>query len=371
MNSNTRYIPHLNKNLHIFFKNALRISIQTPGQAIQFIKTLFWHSHAARIRKKWAKEGVHVPPIIIFSVTHRCNLNCAGCYAKALDRSTDDDLSTADLSRIVKESHDLGVSFFVIAGGEPFVREEIIDITSQYRDMIFMIFTNGILIDDTMIKQFKAQKNVIPVISLEGHAEQTDGRRGKGIYNQLKNTIQKLHAEKIFFAVSLTATRENIPVITEDNFIQELVDLGCKLFFYLEYTAVREGTEDWIPAEDQREMLTERVENFRKRYPALFISVPGDEEQFGGCISSGRGFVHISANGDLEPCPFAPFSDVNIRETSLKEALKSKLLATIRENVDMLEEGPGGCSLWQKRDWVESLVTQSKAEPVVINKMDT
>jgi MoaA/NifB/PqqE/SkfB family radical SAM enzyme len=364
MSSNTRYIPHLNKNLHIFFKDALRISMLSPGQALQFVKTLFWHSRAARIRRKWAKEDIQVPPIIIFSITHRCNLNCTGCYAKALDRSTEDDLSTEDLSRIVKESHDLGVSFFVIAGGEPLVRREMIDITGQYRDMIFMIFTNGLLIDDAMIARFKAQKNVIPVISLEGHAEQTDNRRGPGIYDRLKNTIRKLHAKKIFFAVSMTATRENIPVITEDSFIQEMVDLGCKLFFYLEYTAIREGTEDWIPAPDQRQMLTHKVEGFRKEYPALFISVPGDEDQFGGCISSGRGFVHISANGDLEPCPFAPFSDVNVRETPLKEALKSRLLAVVRDNVDMLEEGPGGCSLWQKREWVESLLTRSETASV-------
>lgn len=321
MRSDYQFIPHLNKNLHIFFKDALRVSTQTPGQAVQFMKTLFWHSRATRIRQKWAKECVQVPPIIIFSITHRCNLNCAGCYSKALNRSPEDDLSTEDLSKIVKESHELGVSFFVIAGGEPLIRKEMIDITNLYRDMIFMIFTNGILIDDTMIDLFKAQKNVIPVISLEGHEEQTDGRRGAGIYNRLKDTIRKLKSENIFFAISMTATRENIPVITDEAYIQEMVDLGFKLFIFLEYTAIREGTESWIPENDQRDMLTSRVEAFRKRYPALFVSVPGDEDQFGGCISSGRGFVHISANGDLEPCPFAPFSDVNIKENSLKEAL--------------------------------------------------
>ena len=41
-----------------------------------------------------------------------------------------------------------------------------------------------------------------------------------------------------------------------------------------------------------------------QKYPGLFFSVPGDEKKFGGCLSAGRGFVHISVSGDLEPCSF-------------------------------------------------------------------
>lgn len=362
MAEDKRYIPHLNNKLSLFFKDAVRISVRSPGQAIQFFRTVLWHRKASQIRKKMAAEGVQVPPIVIFSITNRCNLNCKGCYAQALDRNSEDDLSSQELARIIDEADQLGVSFFVLAGGEPLVREEIIDITGRHRKMIFLMFTNGLLIDDTLIQKFRKQKNVVPVISLEGHETETDGRRGLGIYRKLTGTIDQLEKAGVFFAVSLTATRQNIPVITDDSFIQEMVNLGCKLFIYLEYTAIRDGTESWIPTDTQREDLTTRVQGFREKYAAIFISVPGDEEQFGGCISSGRGFVHISADGDLEPCPFAPFSDVNVKNTSLKEALQSRLLATIRENVEQLEEGPGGCSLWQKREWVESLLENSVKE---------
>lgn len=88
--------------------------------------------------------------------------------------------------------------------------------------------------------------------------------------------------------------------------------------------------------------------------------MPTEEKIFGGCLSAGRGFVHINARGDLEPCPFAPFSDVNLRNVMLKEALKSKLLEKIRENRVILERlessGQGGCSLWANKKWVESLL---------------
>ena len=95
---------------------------------------------------------------------------------------------------------------------------------------------------------------------------------------------------------------------------------------------------------------------FRAKFPALFIAVPGDEEEIGGCLSAGRGFIHISAEGDVEPCPFAPYSDANLRDLSLKDALQSEFLRNIRQNHAQLSETEGGCALWIEREWVRSLL---------------
>jgi MoaA/NifB/PqqE/SkfB family radical SAM enzyme len=84
----------------------------------------------------------------------------------------------------------------------------------------------------------------------------------------------------------------------------------------------------------------------------LFISLPGDEEKYGGCLAAGRGFAHISADGSVEPCPFAPCSDLNIRDRSLASALESKFLRKIRESHHLLKESRGGCTLWENRKWV-------------------
>jgi MoaA/NifB/PqqE/SkfB family radical SAM enzyme len=84
--------------------------------------------------------------------------------------------------------------------------------------------------------------------------------------------------------------------------------------------------------------------------------VPGDEEEIGGCLSAGKGFIHISADGNVEPCPFAPYSDTNLRESSLREALQSEFLREIRENHERLSEAEGGCALWVERAWVRSLL---------------
>jgi MoaA/NifB/PqqE/SkfB family radical SAM enzyme len=71
----------------------------------------------------------------------------------------------------------------------------------------------------------------------------------------------------------------------------------------------------------------------------------------------------LGPDGSLEPCPFAPYSDTNVRESSLKDALQSELLARIRAGHDRLQETSGGCALWANREWVRSLLPKSQTAP--------
>ncbi len=353
-----RYTSTLNKELRIFFQDALRITLKDPRQAFFFLRTIRWQTRAARTRARWKRQGIHVPPIMIFSITNRCNLHCKGCYAQAIRSSSQAEMSDDRMRGIFEEAKELGISFAVLAGGEPLVRPEILNITQEHPEIISLMFTNGLLIDEEVLARFKEQRNLVPVISLEGYEEDTDGRRGQGVYGYLQAIIPKLRDNGIFYAVSLTVTRSNYPTVTGEPFIQDLLGLGCQLIFFVEYTPIREGTEDWVITDEQRAGIADTMEAYRRKYRALFVAVPGDEDQFGGCLAGGRGFVHISADGDLEACPFAPFSDTNLRDSSLKEALRSELLRVIRQNSDQLEEGTGGCALWSQKEWVYSMLAR-------------
>jgi MoaA/NifB/PqqE/SkfB family radical SAM enzyme len=249
----------------------------------------------------------------------------------------------------------------MIAGGEPLVRPEILEIIADFPEITFLVFTNGLLITENVADRIGKQRNFVPVLSLEGQEEGTDDRRGKGVYQRLLGTVEKLKSRGIFWSVSLTITRLNFDILTDDQFIKDLNDSGCKLFFFVEYTPVSQDTEAWLLTDEQRGRLISIRNSLRERYPALFITIPGDEEEIGGCLSAGRGFVHISASGDVEPCPFAPYSDVNLRDKSLKEALQSEFLKKIRENHGRLSEVQGGCVLWVEREWVKQLLQNSKA----------
>ena len=349
----------LNRALRVFFKDALRITLRNPAQALSFIRTIFWLRKAASIRESWKLKGYLVPPILIFSITNECNLKCPGCYNKSFHSSDGKELSDEKLWQIAEEAEELGVSFFVIAGGEPFLRPVLLDIMKEYPKIIFLVFTNGTLINDQMIDSFKKQKNVVPMISLEGNQEETDERRGQGTFDKLIHTMRQLRKRGIFFGLSLTLVRKNFSTITSEDFISKCYRMGCKFFLFLEYTPTQEGTDDWVLTPNQRDQMRDMMHYYRYKYSSLFIAVPWDEDDVGGCLSAGRGFVHINAVGDLEPCPFAPFSDTNVRDYSLKDALQSKLCEKIRDIPELSKEKGDGCVLWKERELVQSLLKNS------------
>lgn len=86
------------------------------------------------------------------------------------------------------------------------------------------------------------------------------------------------------------------------------------------------------------------------------MSFPGDEKYTGGCLAAGRGFFHINANGDAEPCPFSPYSDISVRDHSLLEVLDSRLFVKMRQSGMLLGEHTGGCLLFNKEDDVKKMI---------------
>jgi MoaA/NifB/PqqE/SkfB family radical SAM enzyme len=203
----TNYSTVLNQSLKIFFTDFIKVSLKNPSQALFFYKTVRWQQQAAKLRNCWEEEKLHVPPIAIFSITNRCNLKCKGCYHWELHKTAEPEMNAGKMRSVIQESKDLGISFMVLAGGEPFVRQEILDITKDFPEIIFLIFTNGLMINKELLAKLKKQKNVVPVISLEGYREDTDMRRGKGVYDKLKSIIDNLKKNNIFYSVSITISK--------------------------------------------------------------------------------------------------------------------------------------------------------------------
>jgi MoaA/NifB/PqqE/SkfB family radical SAM enzyme len=121
------------------------------------------------------------------------------------------------------------------------------------------------------------------------------------------------------------------------------MDLGCRLAIFSEYVPVdNNDTLCALTTESKIALHNFCLHNSDK---ILLIAFPGDEEHFGGCLAAGRGVAHISASGNLEPCPFAAYSDSNVLKAPLLDALASPLLKKIRSESHLLHEGEGGCAL--------------------------
>jgi MoaA/NifB/PqqE/SkfB family radical SAM enzyme len=347
----------INELIKGIFSDALGVSLKDPAMAAFFVKATLAQKKAAKVRQLNEEQGLHVPPVMILSVTNRCNLRCAGCYSRIVPREQKPELDEAGLRSALRQASELGISIVLLVGGEPLTRPELFNVTKDFPGMVFTLFTNGTLIDDAVLLQFKGQKHVIPILSIEGNERVTDLRRGKGIYDRLMKDMARLNESGIFFGSSLTVTRSNYDIVTGEPFIRRMREYGCKAFIFVEYTPVKKDTEEWVVTDEQREEILAKIATYRSSQPGVYIGFPGDEKAFGGCLSSGRGFIHVSASGDIEPCPFAPYSDSSILDMPLKEALNSKLFKKLQENRDQIMESNGGCALWKKPEWVKSLLT--------------
>jgi MoaA/NifB/PqqE/SkfB family radical SAM enzyme len=372
-------IDLLNHGLMSLLGTAARLCLSDPSQASFVAHAISAQRRAASTRARLEAQGVHVPPLLIVSVTSECNLHCKGCYARAQHRdeccSCDSaaasaagspagqhgDMDDTTLRSVLDEASELGVSAVLLAGGEPLVRQGLLDITADYPDILFPLFTNGLLVTDDLAARLRKQRNVIPVLSIEGGQDVTDGRRGIGVWDRIHSAAAALRRGRVFFGASFTVRSDTLDVLTDERFIDEMIAMGCRLFFFVEYVPVQPGTEAWELTADQRAVLAQRVEALKASAPALFVAFPGDEEATGGCLAAGRGFVHISAGGDVEPCPFAPYSDTSVRRVRLRDALNSPLLQAIRDDHNTFADTSGGCALWRRRSEVQEVLQAVRA----------
>jgi len=305
-------------------------------------------------REALQNENIVVPPIMILSITNDCNLNCAGCYACAQDRVKEDEISLSDIDRTIKEAEEIGVAIIMIAGGEPLMKKGILDVLAKYQDILFVIFTNGLMIKGDTLDKIKHMKNTVCAISIEGDREATDKRRGEGVYDKISECMERLDKNGVLFGTSITLTSANYYDIINTEYLKSVQGMGAAVTFLIEYVPCQ-GDEELCLTEEQKAELIEKMPGLSREMDMLLIPLPGEEDKYGGCLAAGRGFLHISSTGSLEACPFAPYSDANIKDMHLKEALKSHLLKKVRDNHHMLKEGKGGCTLAANREWVESI----------------
>lgn len=317
---------------------------------------------AERRRKAYLEtEGIAVPPFLIASIATTCNLQCKGCYARkngiAGDTPTKETLTPEQWGSIFRDAAELGISFCLLAGGEPLTRRDLLESAAAVEDIVFPVFTNGTLIGAVYIDFFKKHLNMVPVISLEGELAATDGRRGNGVFQRALLSMEMLHKEKLFFGTSITVTTENYREVTSEAFLGHLVELGCRLVFYVEYVPFDETTAHLAFRDEHVTEMEQIVEQRRQQFKEMiFLSFPGDEKALDGCMAAGRGFFHIAPDGSAEPCPFSPFSDTNAARDGLRAAIASPLFHKIRDARALGWEHTGGCTLYEHRDEVESML---------------
>lgn len=361
MNEEFDLEQYMTNGVENIVKGAIKASFSNPRESLFMARYAIASKKSSELRKQAKTRMEHIPPFLIASITSQCNLHCAGCYARANhtchDEFADQQMSDQDWLTIFQEAKQIGIGFILLAGGEPLIRKDVILAAASVPDILFPVFTNGTLVDDSYLELFDKNRNLVPILSIEGKEEITDRRRGVGVFQSLEATMKLFRRNKVLFGTSVTVTTKNLKEVTSEEFLTYLYGEGCKVVIYVEFVPVTSEAKELAPGELEREYLKNRLLAIRQeRDDMVFISFPGDEKTSGGCLAAGRGFFHINAMGKAEPCPFSPYSDSNVKETSLKEALNSKLFKRLKEENILLEEHAGGCVLFERKEMVEQLL---------------
>lgn len=326
------------------------------------------------IRKMREKYNCNVPWLILMDPTSACNLHCTGCWAAEYGNRLN--LTFDEMDSVVTQGKELGIYLYMFTGGEPLVRKsDIIKLCEKHNDCAFLSFTNGTLVDEAFCQEMKRVGNLYLAISLEGFEAVNDLRRGDGVYGKVMNAMDLLKKNGLVFGTSICYTSKNTETVTSDEFIQLMVDKGCRYAMYFHYMPVgNDASVELLPTPEQRIYMKDRIRQIRSLTTGqgLFtFDFQNDGEFVGGCIAGGRNYFHINANGDAEPCVFIHYSGANIRTNTLLEILNQPLFMAYRKNQPFNKNHLRPCPMLENPEILQKMVKETGAKSTDLQSPET
>ena len=308
------------------------------------------------------KYNCNIPWAILLDPTSACNLRCTGCWAAEYGHKLN--LTFDEIDDIIRQGKEMGVYLYIYTGGEPLVRKtDIIKLCEKHDDCVFLSFTNGTLIDEAFADEMLRVKNFVPAISLEGFEEATDGRRGQGVYQKVMRAIRILHERKLVYGISACYTSANFESITSEAFFDSMIDMGAHFVWFFHYMPVgNDASVELLPTPQQRVETYRRIRKYRAEKPLFTMDFQNDGEFVGGCIAGGRRYLHINANGDVDPCVFIHYSNANIREVSLLDALRSPIFMAYHDGQPFNDNMMRPCPMLENPEKLREIVARTGAK---------
>ena len=271
-----------------------------------------------------------IPRDILIDPTNACNIHCTGCWANDYDNKQH--LTYEKMDEILTEAEKLGTMDILLTGGEPLLRKnDILRLAAKHRRLFFGAFTNGTLIDEDFVKKIAELGNVTVFVSLEGFREDTDARRGAGVYDKVMNAMRLLKEHGIAFGFSICYHRDNYRSVVSDEFLDFLREQGAWYGWAFGYRPVGKNADVALCLDAQeRAYVRNQVNDYSRRYDFTIIDLFNNGHKAYGCVGAGNGYIHINASGDVEPCAFCHYADSNLHEVTLQEALQSPFFRAFR-----------------------------------------
>ena len=252
-------------------------------------------------------------------ITYECNLSCAHCVYRDKLNLNIPSMSKTEFKSIV-EKLDSNIRVFFLLGGEPFLNREVISTVSEFPDKIFVIFTNGTVLNQSDFDWLESVSNVVLLFSVDGDEEQHIKHKSSGNYETLLCNIQKARSLGIVSGVA-TVLHDDIIENTSTkfaHFTKTLSDYDVN-FWLLLFEQTKASSNTYI---QKYNMFSK---NKLKAYDIPILNLPYDELLGNYLVCpEGKAFFHIRGDGSYAGCPYATSSAGNIYRDSI-ETIKQHL----------------------------------------------
>jgi len=172
--------------------------------------------HSKDLPSELLQFSIDKKPVVVWNVTRACNLNCVHCYARAVERTHDKELTHDQGIALIDDLADFGVPVILFSGGEPLMRRDLVDLASYAvkKGMRAVISTNGTLITPKKAQELKQIGLSYVGVSLDGMAEINDRFRGKkGAFEEALAGIKNCQEVGLKVGLRFTINRMNIDEI--------------------------------------------------------------------------------------------------------------------------------------------------------------
>ncbi len=243
------------------------------------------------------------PRTAYLHVTHRCNLQCVGCYSAIENRNDAADLPLEDISRIIEQLAQSGVRELIISGGEPFLRDDLAAIVAHANRCgipSITVLTNGTLISPERVGELAPFVQTVSV-SFDGATPCSPATiRGSQRFNQLVEAIRIIQAAGI--------NAHAIPTIHHDNIgdYEAYCKLADELDITLSFSLLSITHDDpeagtLTPTEESLAGLAEAA--LLNQSPNVTISdTPLNTLSTRISCGAGQATISVAADGTLYPC---------------------------------------------------------------------
>ena len=265
------------------------------------------------------------PVTVTFQVTDRCNYECVHCYQDHVAR---DELTFAEIERILGELADAGVLFLTLMGGEFFMRRDADDILRKAHELGFAIklLTTGHHVHDRradLIAEMRPIQVDMSLYAATPHLHETVTRH-QGSWQRTYEAARRLIERKV--PVLLKAPVMDINVDDLGNLARLARELGAKSSFDAKLTGKEDTDQTPVSLRMGQAQLRAFYRDEENGIPAYLAASYADYDPAHENrplsetpCRAGQQAVSIDPRGEVWPCNALPIACGNLREQSFQD----------------------------------------------------